>query len=204
MTTSSPVASEIPLASDDEFAAVDDQATETLGRQVANARRVAGLTLAGVAQRSGLSTAYVSRIESGMANPTVRSLSQLATALDCAVADLFGTDAPTGDVRFEPRFTTLPLLAVTPGHRAIWDVTAPGASKLFARLVRGAPADHGGPASHPGEEIVVALAGTCTVRVGGIAQPLGPGESCQLAALDSHAITDVSDDALLLVIMTEE
>jgi hypothetical protein len=49
---SSPIAAQIASPpGDDEFAAVDDQATEGLGPQVANARRVAGLTLAGVAQR---------------------------------------------------------------------------------------------------------------------------------------------------------
>jgi len=188
----------------DDVAAADGQATGTLGRHVANARRVAGHTLASVAEQSGLSTAYVSRIESGGANPTLRTLSQLATALGCEVADLFGANAARGSARFEPRFTPLPLLAATPGYRAIWDVTAPGASRLFARLVRGTAGDHAGPASHPGEEIVVVLAGTCTLRVGGVAQQLTQGQSCHLAALDSHAITDVSDDALLLVIMTEE
>jgi hypothetical protein len=51
MTMSSPIAAEIASPpGDDEFAAVDDQATEGLGPQVANARRVAGPTLAGVAQ----------------------------------------------------------------------------------------------------------------------------------------------------------
>jgi hypothetical protein len=49
---SSPIAAEIASPpGDDEFAAVDDQATEGLGLQVANARRVASLILAGVAQR---------------------------------------------------------------------------------------------------------------------------------------------------------
>jgi transcriptional regulator with XRE-family HTH domain len=204
MTTSSHVAPEVRRLPDEEFAAVDGQATEALGRHVTKARRVAGLTLASVAQRSGLSTAHVSRIESGIANPTLRTLAQLATALGCAVADLLGADSRTGGARNEPCFITLPLLAATPGHRAVWDVSALGAARLFARLPHGTAGDHGAAASHPGEEIVVALAGTCIVRVGGIAQRLEPGESGQPAALDSHAITELSDDALLLVIMTEE
>lgn len=205
MSTSSPVSDQTshtsPVA---ECAAAGAQATGTLGRQVANARRVAGHTLASVAEQSGLSTAYVSRIESGAANPTVRTLSQLATALGCDVAGLFGTNTAPGSARFEPRFARLPLLATTADYRAIWDVTAPGASKLFARLVRGTAGDHAEQASHPGEEIVVMLAGTCRLRVGGVAHQLRQGESCHLAALDSHAITDLSNDALLLVIMTEE
>ncbi len=106
--------------------------------------------------------------------------------------------------RFAPRFTSLPLLAESPGYEAIWDVTAPGAVTLSARLVHGPAGDHAEPITHAGEEIVVVLTGTCTVQVGGVARTLRAGESCHLAAADPHAITDPSDDALLLVVLTDE
>ncbi len=181
-------------------------ANATLRTQVANTRRVAGHTLARVAQRSGLSTAYISQIESGSANPTLHTLAQLAAGLGCSLAELFcpSLAAAVPAPHFPPRFTPLPLLAQTPGHVAIWDVTAPGATKLSARLVRGAAGDHAEATSHAGEEIVVVLAGRCTVRAGAVARPLRQGESCHLAAADPHAITDTSDDALLLVVLTDE
>jgi transcriptional regulator with XRE-family HTH domain len=180
-------------------------ANASLRTQVANTRRVAGHTLASVAQRSGLSTAYISQIESGSANPTLHTLAQLAAGLGCSLPELFGPSlSAVPAAHFPPRFTPLPLLAQTPGHAAIWDVTAPGAARLSARLVCGAAGDHGDPTTHAGEEIVVVLAGRCTVRVGALARPLRQGESCHLAAADPHAITDTSDDALLLVVLTDE
>jgi transcriptional regulator with XRE-family HTH domain len=181
-----------------------DESTAALRKQVANARRVSGRTLASVARRSGLSTAYISQIESGSANPTLRTLAQLAAGLECDLADLFGAGTNAADRRFEPRFTPLPLLASEPGYDGIWDVTAAGATKLQSRLVHGAAGDHAEMTSHLGEEIIVVLAGSCLLHVGGIAQQLSPGESCHLAAEDPHAITDTTDDALLLVILTEE
>jgi transcriptional regulator with XRE-family HTH domain len=188
----------------DADADFDAQATAAFRRQVGNARRVAGQTLASVAQRSGLSTAYISQIESGSANPTLRTIAQLAGGLGCDLAELFGAGAGAGGARFEPRFAPLPLLAETPGHQAIWDVTALGASGLCARLVHGPAGDHAESASHPGEELVVVLAGSCTLRVGTTARPMRPGESCHLAGTDPHSITDTSDDSLLLVVLTEE
>lgn len=185
-----------------------DRATETLRGQVANARRVSGRTLASVARRSGLSTAYISQIESGAANPTLRTLAQLAAGLGCELPDLFegriGARVGPPDTRFEPRFSPLPLLASVPGHDAIWDVTAPGAAKLQVRLVHGTAGDHAHTTNHPGEEVVAMLAGSCLMHVGGIVRPLDRGESCHLAAEDPHAITDASVDALMLVILTEE
>jgi transcriptional regulator with XRE-family HTH domain len=184
---------------------VGRQAGALLRTQVADARRVSGHTLASVARRSGLSTAYISQIESGSANPTLHTLAQLAAGLGCDLAELFGASAlTTAGPRFAPRFTPLPLLAGSPGHDAIWDVAAPGAAKLSARLVHGRAGDHAETTSHAGEEFVVVLAGTCTLQVGGLTRVLQAGESCHLAAADPHAITDPSDDALLLVVLTDE
>lgn len=184
-----------------------DRTAAALRTQVAGARRVTGLTLSALAHRSGLSTAYLSQIEAGAANPTLRTLAQLAAGLGCALGELFGADAAAGaprTERFEPRFTALPLLATQPGHHGIWDATAPGATTLSVRLVHGSAGDHADITTHPGEEFVVVLAGRCTLRVGGGVRGLGPGESCHLAATDPHAITDTSEDALLLVVLTEQ
>jgi transcriptional regulator with XRE-family HTH domain len=197
-----PEVAEAPSVADCD--GLDERAAATLRRQATNARRIAGQTLASVAERSGLSTAYISRIESGSANPTLHTIAQLAAGLGCELADLFGASPPSGATRFEPRFTSLPLLATTPGYHGIWDVTAPDAVTLCARLVRGSAGDHAEPTTHAGEEIIVVLAGTCTVRVGAAVAALRQGESCHLAAMDPHAITDTGEDTLLLVILTEE
>ena len=74
--------------------AAADQSVASLGRRFAAARRAAGLTLAAVAERSDVSAAYISQIESGTANPTVRSLAAAAAAVGVSLGELFGA---TGD-----------------------------------------------------------------------------------------------------------
>lgn len=180
---------------------------DVLAASVARVRRAAGLTLSAVAARAGVSPAYVSQMESGAANPTVRTLCQIADALGATPAELLGGTRP-GTVaavpHFPPRFAPAPLLARADGHHGIWDLTAPGASRVGARLLHADLGDHDHPTAHPGEEFVLVLAGSCRVAVGGVVRLLRPTDSCHFTATDEHHFTDASDDLLMLVVLTEE
>ena len=181
-------------------------ANRVVAGRVASARRTTGLTLSAMATRSGLSPAYLSQIESGSANPTVGTLARVAAGLGSDFGSLLGDGAAPGRLveRFEPRFATVPLLAQLPDGSGVWDLTAVGSARLFARLVRGAPADHAEPISHPGEEFVAVLSGRCDLRVGSVVRTLHQADGCHLSASDQHEITAPSDDLLLLVILSEE
>lgn len=68
----------------------------SMGASVRARRADLGLTLAQVAEASGLSVAYVSNIERGRGNPTVSALEALAGALKLPLATLFAAeDSPT-------------------------------------------------------------------------------------------------------------
>lgn len=192
-----------PRAALDEVA---NRAIATLAGSVAQVRRASGLTLSTVAGRAGFSPAYISQIESGSANPTARTLAQVAAGLGCDVGELFGAAGrETGSApAFPARFAAAPLLAQVPGASGIWDRTADGASRLQVRLVHGDPGDHGEPVRHTGEEVLVVLAGGCTVRVADSVRVLRRADVCHLAASDEHQITESSGDLLLLVVLTEE
>jgi transcriptional regulator with XRE-family HTH domain len=194
------------MSGPDNAGKIGDQAMETLGRRLAQARRASGLTLAALAQRSEVSSAYISQIETAAANPTLRSLAQVAAALDLSLGELLGSpdDAQLPAPRFEPRFASVPRVATQPGERGIFDLTAVGSSQLAIRLVHGTAHDHAEPITHPGEEFLTVLAGRCSLRVNDLSRELGPHDSCHYAASDVHQLTDVSEDLLLVVIFTEE
>ncbi|MFE2530802.1 helix-turn-helix domain-containing protein [Streptomyces sp. NPDC059371] len=180
---------------------------DVLAASVARVRRAAGLTLSAVATRAGVSPAYVSQMESGAANPTVRTLAQIADALGATPAELLGGTGPVAGAAapaFPPRFAPAPLLAQADGHHGIWDLTAPGASRIGARLLHADLGDHDHPTAHPGEEFALVLAGSCRVSVGGVVRLLRHADSCHFAATDEHHFTDPSDDLLMLVVLTEE
>ncbi len=180
-----------------------DDANRVVADRVATARRTSALTLAALAARSGLSPAYLSQIESGSANPTVSTLARVAASLGTDIGALLG-DGGNLVERFEPRFATVPLLAQLPNGSGVWDLTAVGAARIFARLVRGTPADHAEPISHRGEEFVAVLSGQCDLRVGSLVRTLHRADGCHFSASDQHEITEASNDLLLLVILSEE
>lgn len=61
---------------------------EKLGRLLKDRRRSMELTQADLALRSGLTSRYIRKVESGQASPTVNSLVKLAIALDIRPAEL--------------------------------------------------------------------------------------------------------------------
>ena len=63
-----------------------------LGARLRARRTAMGLTLAQVAEQSGLSLPYVSNLERGRGNPTLDALRSLADALEQSVTDILGGD----------------------------------------------------------------------------------------------------------------
>ncbi len=60
-----------------------------IGARIKSLRQVRGLTQERVAERTGLSVNYLSRIERGLENPTLDTLLGLAKALKAEPLDLF-------------------------------------------------------------------------------------------------------------------
>lgn len=69
-----------------------------VGRRVREERDKTGLSLAQLAELSGLTKAYLVRLENQGANPTLEALAAIADALDVTVADLIESPVLTFDV----------------------------------------------------------------------------------------------------------
>jgi transcriptional regulator with XRE-family HTH domain len=63
-----------------------------VGRNAARLRQAAGLTQEQLAERSGFSQQYISKLEKGRRSPTIVTLYELATGLDATPADLVRPD----------------------------------------------------------------------------------------------------------------
>jgi transcriptional regulator with XRE-family HTH domain len=62
----------------------------SIGRRVREEREKAGLSLSQLAEASGLTKAYLVRLENQAGNPSLEVVAQIADALDLTVADLVG------------------------------------------------------------------------------------------------------------------
>jgi transcriptional regulator with XRE-family HTH domain len=63
-----------------------------VGRNAARLRQAAGLTQEQLAERSGFSQQYISKLEQGRRNPTIVSLYELATGLGASPVDMVRPD----------------------------------------------------------------------------------------------------------------
>jgi transcriptional regulator with XRE-family HTH domain len=82
------------------------------GARLRSARQRLGLTLKDVSDKSGSSIAYLSDLERGLLkNPTLDTLTGLASALDVSLNELLGVEDRDGPERFPAsleRFAALP------------------------------------------------------------------------------------------------
>lgn len=84
------------------------QSGPDIGGQIRARRRQRGLTLDGLAQRSGVSAAMLSEVERSVKNPTVKLAWQIARALGCSLTELLDEPgAPTTLVRARDRGTLI-------------------------------------------------------------------------------------------------
>ncbi|MHB0776012.1 helix-turn-helix domain-containing protein [Halomonas sp. WWR20] len=123
----------------------------TLARNLELARSRSGLTLSGLAQRSGIAKSTLSRMEAGQGNPTIDTLWALANALDVPFGSLLTSTDDTGpffedalkgqgaNVRFIERSGTSPLietylLELPPGHLKTSSAHAQGVKEKIVVL----------------------------------------------------------------------
>ena len=70
-------------------------AQKTFGARIRDLRLAAGMTQEDLSERCGLFRTYMSRIETGRANPTLTMIHALACSLGVEVSTLFQTGAAT-------------------------------------------------------------------------------------------------------------
>lgn len=65
-----------------------EDAVAAIGRNIARFRRLRGLSQEELAYAAEVRQAYLSQLEAGKRNPTIRTLLRIATALNVSLADL--------------------------------------------------------------------------------------------------------------------
>ncbi|MDN2565422.1 XRE family transcriptional regulator [Aquibium sp. A9E412] len=179
-----------------------------MGERLRQIRHERGLTLAEVAQRSGLAVSTVSKVERGIMALTYDRFSQLADGLGVDIAALFSDEggqflpgevavARRGDFMlhetpnyvYEMLFPQLWQKAMTP----MLGTLRPYEAMRFDRFV-----------SHPGEEFLMVLEGRVTVHLQG-REPvaLETGESIYFDSRRGHLYASAgAADARILVVCT--
>ena len=172
-----------------------------VGPQVRRWRTERGLTLAGVAERTGLNIGYLSQIENGKAVPSIGCLTQLSGALDVPIAWFFVDEAPAP-------------IVVRRSERSVREVDGlriervdDGATRDISILeVVVPPGGHPGVHAHSGDEHHIVLRGRFRMTQGDHSVEAGPGDYVRWDGTIPHDAEAISDDggALLIVSLRRE
>lgn len=165
-----------------------DEINLQVAERLRRLRRNAGMSLEDLAERSGVSRAMLSQIETLKTNPTIAVLWKISHGLGVSFAELLGTEtfAPAvrlsraGEARFiysaDRKFRSRPLLSNVPGHKV----------ELYELELAPHAVEQADPHPTGSFEQILVTAGTLRVSLDGESYDLGTGDALLFPADRPH------------------
>jgi transcriptional regulator with XRE-family HTH domain len=181
-----------------------DAQLESIAARVRRWREEAGLTIQGLAERSGVAASTIQKVETNQMVPSIAVLLKIATGLDRLPSELIREEAPELDVSVlragdrpslgDPKRTVLDRLTGDVAEPAleVWRVAIPPGRGLQPDSLR-----------YDGDEWGLCEAGEPTYQIGEREVRLAPGDSIHLKASIPHSFRNDGElPARLLVVGT--
>ena len=181
-----------------------DRTVSEIGAKLAKARAERGWSLAQLAERAGISTAAVHKIEKSGMTPTIASLMKIASALGKSVGYFVeepDATRPVTVVRRDQRtrlYTSkegLVLENISGRYGPFWVAGAEATLEPFA--------DSGPvPMSHPGEELVLVIEGQMRFVIDDEPFDLDAGDSIHFRTVREHSWANPTDAPVRAIWLT--
>ncbi|BCJ68894.1 helix-turn-helix domain-containing protein [Polymorphospora rubra] len=187
----------------------DDARPDLVGARMRRFRTERGLTLRGLAARSGLSIGFLSQVERGVSSIGLTALNSVAAALDRPVAEFFDDgSAPAEEVppaRLPTHFTLTRAASgateYVSGQQTYRMLSDRGPNLVLEpMLVHIAPGGRRDEAyGHGGEEFAYVVSGELLYEVDGVEHRLYPGDSLHLRSNAPHRLYNDTDEVTTVV-----
>lgn len=180
----------------------------SIGDRIRQARLEAGLTGAGLAERSGFTSGYVSQVERGLTTPSVGALRSICDALGIRISTLFldsddvnSESSASGKlvnvIRRDQRLTFIP-----PGTSVRHTMLCPDfkqAMEFSWSYIPAGEANAESPVTHAGQEAIVVVKGSLKVTVGDETCTLQTGDAIYFDAAIPHGWRNVTDEEVQII-----
>ncbi|MBH8581911.1 helix-turn-helix domain-containing protein [Bisbaumannia pacifica] len=179
---------------------MERKTTKLQGARIRSLRKLKGMTLMQLSEKTGLSHGYLSQIERGISQPSITSLVDIAQALGVTMQWLF---SETEEKDNNPNDTVKDDKLVRKGGRVIIEykdgiidqlMTPRSNNNLEIIHSTYPPGTHSEPYSHKGHEAVLVLTGKLEVEVSGAKYVLNEGDCLSFTSTEPHAHTNLSDE----------
>ncbi|MDV8006493.1 XRE family transcriptional regulator [Rhodococcus sp. IEGM 1318] len=169
-------------------------------------RRRAGLTLEGLAEQTGLTKSYLSKVERGISTPSIAVALKIARVLDADVGQLF-SDSMEGNVMTIARAKDRVIDPAASAESSVYDPIAPALVGKAMQPFVVHPASVMSPKfmDHTGEEFVFVHSGSVEFEIPGQTMHLDAGDSLYFDANTPHRMRSVTADrAVVLVVVYDK
>ena len=169
-----------------------------LGERIRARRQELGLSQRDLAAQVGVTASFLSMVERDLATPSLKSLRNLARALDVSIFYFLEEETPVSPVvrRRERKRLTLPASQLT------YQLLTPDVNrKMEMFLAKLKPGQHNIalPLHHPTEECILVLHGQLEVRLDDQTYTLGPGDSIYFEGSRLRELIATGDEPLTFV-----
>ncbi|AEF36364.1 transcriptional regulator [Mycolicibacter sinensis] len=166
-----------------------------------NVRKQRGLTLEGLAERTGLTKSYLSKIERSRSTPSIATAIKVARALDVDVAQLFAERGDEDNIAVD---RAADRSADRQRYRAIASGMLGKTMSPFVLRPGATRTSHPLRSQHGGQEFVFVHSGTVELAYGDESWTLAAGDSAYFDASVSHRIRAVGGEPAEVVVVTTD
>ncbi len=164
-------------------------------------RRRAGLTLDALAEATGLTKSYLSKIERGMSTPSIAVALKVADVLDTDVEQLFSSAGDASALVID-RDGERAGAEGSPGA-AVYEPIATGMVRKSMQPFLVRPTTQAGQPymDHPGEEFIFVQQGTVEVEIPTQVITLAEGDSLYFDSSTPHRVRSVSAERAVVMVV---
>ncbi|TDC76818.1 helix-turn-helix domain-containing protein [Streptomyces hainanensis] len=166
---------------------------DAVGPRLRDLRHRRRMTIAELAERTGINESTLSRLEGGNRKPTLELLLPLAEVYAVPLDDLVGAPR-TGDPRIHPRPVTRDGMTFIP-------LSQPGGVQAHKLLIPPRPGGEPRPATHEGFEWLYVIAGRLRLVLGDQSLVLKPGEAAEFDTHVPHWLGAEGDRTVELLVL---
>ncbi|RTL50663.1 MAG: cupin domain-containing protein [Bradyrhizobiaceae bacterium] len=185
------------------------EAGVTLAERIAFIRKQRSVTLDALAERSGLTKSYLSKVERGLSVPSISAAMKIAESLSLSVGQLLGETQYEGAISIVRQNERRSFMRAGSGSGYDYEMLAPGKQfKTMEPYIMRPPLKFQGDQrfNHSGQEIIFVLAGEMEIEYGGTSYTLGKGDCAYFDAHVPHRSRSSNGRLAeaLIVVMTQQ
>lgn len=168
-----------------------------LGLQIRTLRAATGISGGAVAARAGVSRSMLSRVERGLASPSVETLERIANAMGVSISRFFAQRTERADFLHVPAGRGIVVdgqaTATAGRHELLGRLLSGGLSVAPSLVQMEAPLAGAASVVHEGLKFIYMLCGSVRYRYGSRDVRVGPGDALLFDASAPHGVECVEE-----------